>query len=148
MTFPRLAAFVVAALMVANGPSRSLAGDPLQAGFAEADITPPAGFRKGGGYSEVISTGVHDPLRAKALVIFPCGYGTLDELFEALTLVQTKKIPPLPIVLFGRDFWNQVLNFQFLVDEGVIDPADAELVKFVESAEESWAYIQDFYRRK
>ena len=91
---------------------------------------------------------MHFLLRAKALVIFPGGYGTLDELFEALTLVQTKKIPPLPIVLFGRDFWNQVLNFQFLVDEGVIDPADAELVKFVESAEESWAYIQDFYRRK
>ena len=91
---------------------------------------------------------MHFLLRAKALVIFPGGYGTLDELFEALTLVQTKKMPPLPIVLFGREFWSQVLNFQFLVDEGVIDPADAELVKFVETAEESWAYIQDFYRRK
>lgn len=91
---------------------------------------------------------MHFLLRAKALVIFPGGYGTLDELFEALTLVQTKKVPPLPIVLFGREFWSQVLNFQVLADEGVIDPADAELVKFVESAEEAWAYIQDFYRRK
>ena len=91
---------------------------------------------------------MHFLLRAKALVIFPGGFGTLDELFEALTLVQTKKMPPLPIVLFGREFWSQVLNFQFLADEGVIDAADAELVKFVETAEESWAYIQDFYRRK
>jgi uncharacterized protein (TIGR00730 family) len=90
---------------------------------------------------------MHFLLRAKALVIFPGGYGTLDELFEALTLVQTKKMPPLPIVLFGREFWSQVLNFQFLVDEGVIEAADAELVKFVESATEAWEYIQLFYRR-
>ena len=90
---------------------------------------------------------MHFLLRAKALVIFPGGYGTLDELFEALTLVQTKKVPPLPIVLFGREFWSQVLNFEFLVDEGVIDPADADLVKFVETAEEAWAYIQEFHRR-
>jgi hypothetical protein len=91
---------------------------------------------------------MHFLLRAKALVIFPGGYGTLDELFEALTLVQTKKVPPLPIVMFGREFWSQVLNFQFLVDEGVIDPADAELVRFVESAEDAWEYIQAFYRRR
>lgn len=87
---------------------------------------------------------MHFLLRAKALVIFPGGYGTLDELFEALTLVQTQKMPPLPIVLFGREFWQKVLNFQSLADEGVIDPADAELVKFVESAEEAWAFIQPF----
>jgi uncharacterized protein (TIGR00730 family) len=91
---------------------------------------------------------MHFLLRAKALVIFPGGYGTLDELFEALTLVQTKKVPPLPIVLFGREFWGQVLNLQFLVDEGVIDPADKELIHYVETAEAAWEYIQDFNRRK
>ncbi len=87
---------------------------------------------------------MHFLLRAKALVIFPGGFGTLDELFEALTLVQTKKMPPLPIVLFGREFWEKVLNFQFLVDEGVIDSADAKLIHYVESAEEAWNYIQNF----
>ncbi len=91
---------------------------------------------------------MHFLLRAKALVAFPGGYGTLDELFEALTLVQTRKMPPLPIVLFGREFWDRVINFRFLVDEGVIAPADAELVHFVESAEEAWQFIQEFHRRK
>jgi uncharacterized protein (TIGR00730 family) len=89
---------------------------------------------------------MHFLLRAKALAIFPGGYGTFDELFEALTLVQTKKIPQLPILLFGREFWSQAINFEFLVDEGVIDPDDAKLVQPVESAEEGWAYIQQFYR--
>jgi hypothetical protein len=88
---------------------------------------------------------MHFLLRAKALVIFPGGFGTLDELFEAVTLVQTKKMPPLPIVLFGREFWDRVLDFGFLADEGVIDPADVELVHFVESAEEAWQFIQDFH---
>jgi hypothetical protein len=91
---------------------------------------------------------MHFLLRAKALVAFPGGYGTLDELFEALTLVQTRKMPPLPIVLFGREFWDRVINFRFLVDEGVIAPADAELVHFVDSAEEAWRFIQEFHRRK
>ncbi len=89
---------------------------------------------------------MHFLLRAKALVIFPGGFGTLDELFEALTLVQTKKMPPLPIVLFGREFWDEVINFQFLVNEGVIDAADAELVHYVETAEDAWKYIQDFHK--
>jgi hypothetical protein len=91
---------------------------------------------------------MHFLLRAKALVIFPGGFGTLDELFEALTLVQTKKMPPLPIVLFGRKFWERVLDLHFLVDEGVIAPEDAELVHYVESAEEAWAYIRDFFDDK
>jgi hypothetical protein len=85
---------------------------------------------------------MHFLLRARALVIFPGGYGTLDELFEALTLVQTKKMPPLPIVLFGRDFWEQALNLQFLVEEGTIAPEDAHLVHYVDTAEEAWNYIQ------
>jgi uncharacterized protein (TIGR00730 family) len=91
---------------------------------------------------------MHFLLRAKALVAFPGGYGTLDELFEALTLVQTHKIQSLPIVLFGRDYWNKVISFQFLVDEGVIDPPDAELVRYVETSEEAWEYIQNYYGEK
>jgi uncharacterized protein (TIGR00730 family) len=90
---------------------------------------------------------MHFLMRAKALVIFPGGYGTMDELFEALTLVQTKKVPPLPIVLVSRDYWQKALNIQFFVEEGVIDPADAELIHYVESAEEAWEYIQQFHRK-
>lgn len=89
---------------------------------------------------------MHFLLRAKALVIFPGGFGTIDELFEALTLVQTRKMSSLPIVLFGKEFWSQVINFQFLVDEGVIEQADSELIRFVESAEEAWEYIQSFHQ--
>jgi uncharacterized protein (TIGR00730 family) len=88
---------------------------------------------------------MHFMLRARALVAFPGGYGTMDELFEALTLVQTKKVTPMPIVLVGREFWTQALNFQFLVDEGVIDPDDAELVQVVDSASDAWDYIKAYY---
>src|SRR5262249_50281669 len=88
---------------------------------------------------------MHLLLRAKALVAFPGGYGTLDELFETLTLVQTLKVKPLPVLLFGREFWNSVVNFQYLVDEGVIDPQDVGLFSMVETAEEAWRKICDFY---
>ena len=88
---------------------------------------------------------MHFLLRAKALVIFPGGYGTLDELFEALTLVQTKKMPPLPIILFGREFWTQVLDVDFMVDEGVIEPEDALLFRYVEDAAEAWEIIRNFH---
>jgi uncharacterized protein (TIGR00730 family) len=89
---------------------------------------------------------MHFLLRAKALVIFPGGFGTIDELFEALTLIQTRKIKPMPVVLFGKEFWGGAINFQYLADEGVIDPADAELVQFVETAQEAWDFIQAFFR--
>jgi len=88
---------------------------------------------------------MHFLLRAKALVIFPGGFGTLDELFEALTLVQTKKMSPLPIVLFGREFWERVLDLPYLAEEGVIDPSDVHLVHFAESAEEAWQFIRSFH---
>jgi len=88
---------------------------------------------------------MHLLLRAKALVAFPGGFGTLDELFETLTLVQTLKVKPLPVLLFGREFWNGVVKFQYLVDEGVIDPQDAGLFSMVETAEEAWRKICDFY---
>ncbi len=88
---------------------------------------------------------LHFLLRAKALVAFPGGYGTIDELFEALTLVQTRKIEPLPVVLVGRKFWEQAVNVDFLVDEGVIDPEDRELFWYAETAEEIWQGLETWY---
>ena len=88
---------------------------------------------------------MHFMMRAKALVIFPGGFGTMDELMETLTLIQTGKIDPMPVILFGKEFWSQALNFDFLVAEGVIAPEDAEIVTFVENAEDAWAAISDFY---
>ncbi len=91
---------------------------------------------------------LHFVQRAMALVAFPGGYGTLDELFEVLTLSQTRKIQPMPIVLVGERHWRKVINFDYLVDEGVIDPEDRELFWFAESAEEIWAGIQKWEREK
>ena len=88
---------------------------------------------------------MHFLLRTKALVAFPGGYGTFDELFETLTLVQTRKIPPVPIVLVGESFWRRAVDFDFLVDEGVIDPEDRELFWFAETAEEIWDGIQRWH---
>ncbi len=81
---------------------------------------------------------LHFLLRAKALVAFPGGYGTFDELFEVLTLVQTRKINPIPVVLVGESYWRQAVNLDFLVDEGVIDQEDRELFWFAETAQEIW----------
>jgi len=84
---------------------------------------------------------MHFLMRAKALVAFPGGFGTLDELFETLTLVQTQKVSPIPILLFGRNFWERVINFQFLVEEGTISRKDLELFQYVETAEDAWKII-------
>ena len=81
---------------------------------------------------------LHFLLRTRALVAFPGGYGTFDELFETLTLVQTRKIKPVPIVLVGEDYWRQAFNVDFLVDEGVIDEEDRELFWFAETAQDIW----------
>jgi uncharacterized protein (TIGR00730 family) len=89
---------------------------------------------------------LHFLLRAKALVAFPGGYGTFDELFETLTLIQTRKIAPLPVVLVGEDYWQQAVNFDFLVEEGVIDAEDRELFWFAETAGEIWDGILYWYR--
>ncbi|MEX0852345.1 MAG: LOG family protein [Bauldia sp.] len=88
---------------------------------------------------------LHFLLRAKALVAFPGGYGTLDELFELLTLVQTRTIKPMPVVLVGDEFWRGVVDFDALVDEGVIDPEDRDLFWFAETAEEIWDGIVNWY---
>lgn len=89
---------------------------------------------------------LHFLLRAKALVAFPGGYGTLDEMFETLTLVQTRTIKPVPVVLVGERYWRQAFNVDFLVDEGVIDPEDRELFWFAETAQEIWDGIQHWHR--
>ena len=88
---------------------------------------------------------MHFLLRARAVAVFPGGYGTFDELFELLTLVQTGKVRPLPILLFGRDYWNKVVNFQAMVDEGVISPHDLDLLRWCEDAEEAWDFVMQFY---
>ncbi|AXS39221.1 TIGR00730 family Rossman fold protein [Breoghania sp. L-A4] len=88
---------------------------------------------------------MHFLLRAKALVCFPGGLGTLDELFETLTLTQTGKIEPMPILLFGRSFWERIVNFQALVDEGTISAEDLDLITYVDTAEEAWAIIAGHY---
>lgn len=88
---------------------------------------------------------MHFLLRARAVAVFPGGFGTFDEAFELLTLVQTGKVKPLPILFFGRDYWNRVVNFQALVDEGVIAQADLDLFTFCETADEAWAYVCNHY---
>ncbi|BCO28215.1 hypothetical protein MIZ03_3115 [Rhodoferax lithotrophicus] len=88
---------------------------------------------------------MHFMIRAKALVAFPGGFGTLDELFEVITLVQTKKAQPVPIVLFGSDYWKRLVNLDVLVEEGVISPEDLELMHYVDSPEDAWAVIKRFY---
>jgi uncharacterized protein (TIGR00730 family) len=89
---------------------------------------------------------MHFLTRSKALVVFPGGFGTLDELFEAATLIQTGKIEPIPILLFGREYWERVVNLDAMAGEGMIGPDDKDIFTFVETAEEAWAYIADFYR--
>jgi len=84
---------------------------------------------------------MHFLMRAKALVVFPGGYGTLDELFETLTLIQTRKIKPMPVLIFGREFWEKIINFDALVEEGTISPEDIKLFRYVETAEEAWEMI-------
>ena len=89
---------------------------------------------------------LHFLLRARALIAFPGGFGTMDELFEALTLRQTHRMQEIPIVLFGREYWQQVVDFQFLADEGAILDEHLELISYAESPEEAWELIERFHR--
>ena len=88
---------------------------------------------------------MHFMMRAKALVAFPGGFGTLDELFEVLTLVQTGKAKPVPIVLFGTAFWKKLINFEALVEEGTISPQDLGLFLYTDDPQEAWDFIKGFY---
>ncbi len=88
---------------------------------------------------------MHFLMRSVALVCFPGGFGTLDELFETLTLIQTGKCRKRPILLFGRDFWSKLINFDHLVDTGMISPEDLKLFHYVETADEAWATLQKVY---
>ncbi len=88
---------------------------------------------------------MHFLLRAKAMAIFPGGFGTMDELFEALTLIQTRRMQKIPVILFGEAFWRRVIGFEALAEEGTIAPADLDLLTFAETAEEGWQAIREFY---
>ena len=88
---------------------------------------------------------MHFLMRSVALVCFPGGFGTLDELFEALTLIQTGKCRRRPILMFGRDFWSRLINFELLIETGMISPGDEQLFHFVDSAEEAWALLESEY---
>ena len=80
-------------------------------------------------------------MRAIALVAFPGGFGTMDELFEALTLIQTKKVRRIPVILFGQLYWEKIINFDALVEEGAITACDRELIQYAETAEQAWQLI-------
>ena len=85
---------------------------------------------------------MHFLLRARALVVFPGGFGTFDELFEALTLVQTKKIAAMPILIFGEEYWKKLINLDFMVEQGMISEADRALFQYVDTAEQAWELIK------
>jgi uncharacterized protein (TIGR00730 family) len=86
--------------------------------------------------------------RAKALVIYPGGFGTFDELFETLTLIQTRKSQDIPVVLVGKSYWEKAIDFEFLKDEGVIAPQDLEIFKFADNAIEAWEHIMSWHKEQ
>jgi uncharacterized protein (TIGR00730 family) len=110
--------------------------------FSNSYITPKLSFK----FHYFALRKMHFMMRAKALVAFPGGYGTMDELFETLTLVQCKKAKPVPIILFGTDYWRKVINFDFLVEEGVINKEDLDLFHYVDDVPKAWKLIKEFYK--
>ena len=88
---------------------------------------------------------MHFLMRAKALIVFPGGFGTLDELFDALTLRQTHRMQEIPIVLFGREYWEKVIDFHFLADEGTIADEHLDLISYAETPQEAWEIITRFH---
>ena len=89
---------------------------------------------------------MHFMLRARAIVAYPGGFGSFDELFEVLTLIQTKKVVSIPVILVGKSFWNEMVNFEAMVKFGVIDEVDMKAIRFVETAHEAWKIIADWYQ--
>jgi len=90
---------------------------------------------------------LHFMQRAKALVVFPGGFGTLDELFDLLTLIQTKKSPAIPVILISKSFWNRIIDFDYLYEEGVIAKKDLDIFIFTETGEEAWKSILEWHKR-
>ena len=90
---------------------------------------------------------MHFLLRARGVVFFPGGFGTMDELFETLCLIQTRTIEPLPLVLVGESFWRKAIRFEHFVEEGLIGPQDTELFVFAESAEDVWKHLIGWYEK-
>ena len=88
---------------------------------------------------------MHFMMRAKAVTVFPGGFGTMDELFETLTLIQTRRMARIPLILFGERFWREIIDFDSLADFGTISPEDIALLNFVDTAADAWKIIQDFY---
>jgi uncharacterized protein (TIGR00730 family) len=89
---------------------------------------------------------MHFMLRARAIVVFPGGFGSFDEFFEVLTLMQTKKVKPFPIILVGKEFWTEMVKFEQMIDFGVIDKFDMQVIHFAETAKEAWAIIRNHYQ--
>ena len=89
---------------------------------------------------------MHFMMRARALVCFPGGFGTFDELFEALTLIQTGKAKRIPLLLFDEAYWRRVVNFEAMVEEGVISAEDLNLFQYVETADQAWSIIAEHHR--
>lgn len=89
---------------------------------------------------------MHFMLRARAIVAFPGGFGSFDELFEVLTLMQTKKVTRFPVILIGKEFWNQMVHFKEMIEFGVIDEGDMKVIHFAETAEEAWGIIRNHYQ--
>lgn len=89
---------------------------------------------------------MHFLMRAKAVAVFPGGFGTMDELFESLTLIQTKRMEPVPLLLFGKEFWSRVVDLDYLAEQGTISPDDGALLTPVDTAEEAWDAIREFYK--
>jgi hypothetical protein len=89
---------------------------------------------------------MHFMMRAKALVAFPGGYGTLDELFEIIALVHTKKERPVPIILYGSAYWKRLINFEVMIEEGAIERRDLDLLHYCDTPQAAWAVIESFYQ--
>jgi uncharacterized protein (TIGR00730 family) len=89
---------------------------------------------------------MHFVMRAKAIAVFPGGFGTMDEFFETLTLIQTGRMERVPVILFGKEFWQRAIDLDFLAEQGTISPGDQDIIDFVDTAEEAWEIIKRFYK--
>lgn len=89
---------------------------------------------------------MHFVMRAKAVAVFPGGFGTMDEFFETLTLIQTGRMERVPVILFGKEFWRRAIDLDFLAEQGTISPGDQDIIDFVDTADEAWEIISRFYK--